>query len=187
MKATPTEAHRILAEIAIGRKDWAGARREAAAAGGEKRDRPLSQMLLGRVALGEGKVEEALKDFDSANNTLQAGHRQPLPKLSYYRGDALARQGRGDEAEAAFLTEIKLYPTDPQPYKNLILLYATEGKNQDTSLIFSLEKEAPTPPSYIAIAETLKIIGDRNGSRFWAARGLSHFPADSKLQTLIRG
>src|SRR5260221_1993659 len=131
LKATPTEAHRILAEIAIGRKDWAGARREAAAAGGEKRDRPLSKMLLGRVALGEGKVEEALKDFDSANNTLQAGHRQPLPKLSYYRGDALARQGRGDEAEAAFLTEIKLYPTDPQPYKNLILLYATEGKNQD--------------------------------------------------------
>src|SRR5260221_4810899 len=144
LKATPTEAHRILAEIAIGRKDWAGARREAAAAGGEKRDRPLSQMLLGRVALGDGKVEEALKDFDSANNTLQAGHRQPLPKLSYYRGDALARQGRGDEAQGALFTAIKLYPADPQPYKKPILLYPTPGQTPEAaSLTLSSRNAAP--------------------------------------------
>ena len=187
LKATPTEAHRLLGELALERKDWARARQEAVANGGEKRDRPLSQMLLGRAALGEGKVEEALKDFDEADSTLQAGHRRPQPKLNYYRGDALARLGRGDEAEAAFLTEIKLYPTDPQPYKNLILVYASEGKNLEaTNLMFSLEKAAPTPPSYIAIAETLKVIGDHNGARFWAARGLTRFPSDRQLQSLVR-
>lgn len=188
LKITPTEAHRILGEIAIERKDWVKARQEAVAAGGEKRDRPLSQMLLGRVALGEGKVEEALQDFDAAATTLQAGHRQPLPKLSFFRGDALARLGRGDEAEAAFVTEIKLYPTDPQPYKNLLLLYAMEGKNHEAmDLMYSLEKAAPTPPSYIAISETLKVIGDRNGARFWAVRGLNRFPSDHQLLTLARG
>ncbi len=140
------------------------------------------------MALNEGKADEARKLFDTAIAGLAATHRQPMVKLSFFRGDALARMGRADEAEQAFLTEIKLYPLDPQPYKNLILLYATEGKNQEaTALIYSLEKAAPTPPSYVAISETLKIIGDRNGSRYWAARGLSRFPTDRTLQGLYRG
>jgi tetratricopeptide (TPR) repeat protein len=188
LKSTPMEAHRILTEVALARKDYAKARQEAVAAGGEKRDAPLSQMLVGRAALDEGKVEEALKYFDSATSALAATKRQPIVKLSFYRGDALARLGRADEAEQAFLTEIKLYPGDPQPYKNLILLYATEGKNKEaTELIFSLEKSSPTLRSYLAISETLKIIGDRNGQRFWAARGLNRFPTDRQLQALYRG
>ena len=70
----------------------------------------------------------------------------------------------------------------------IILLYVVEGKNDlATQLIFGLEKAAPTPPSYIAISETLKTVGDKNGSRFWAARGLQHFPRDTKLQSLLRG
>src|SRR6185436_15614150 len=56
-----------------------------------------------------------------------------------------------------------------------------------TELIFSLEKASPTPPSYLAISETLKTIGDRNGARFWAARGLSRFPGDRQLQAAFRG
>jgi arylsulfatase A-like enzyme/Tfp pilus assembly protein PilF len=188
VKSAPTEAHRISAEVALERKDWARAREEAALAGGEKRDRPLTQVLLGRVALGEGKPEEALKSFDAAMSTLTAEHRKPLPKLLYFRADALARMGRGDEAEQGFLQEIRLYPTDPQPYKNLILLYATEGKTQQaTALIFSLEQAMPTLPTYLAICQTLKVIGDVNGSRFWAARGLSRFPADRQLLALYRG
>jgi Flp pilus assembly protein TadD len=111
-----------------------------------------------------------------------------VPKLNFYRGDALARLGRADEAEMAFRKEIELFPTDPQAYKNLILLYTVEGKNREaTELIFSLEKAAPTPPSYLAISETLKTIGDRGGARFWAARGLSRFPADRQLQAAVRG
>ena len=91
-------------------------------------------------------------------------------------------------AQKSTCSTIKLYPTEPQPYKNLILLYATEGKNdQATELIFSLEKAAPTPPSYIAISETLKTVGDKNGSRFWAARGLQKYPSDTQLQALRRG
>ena len=42
-----------------------------------------------------------------------------------------------------------------------------------TQLIFALEKAAPTPPSYVAIAETLKTIGDTKGAKFWASRGLT--------------
>jgi arylsulfatase A-like enzyme/predicted negative regulator of RcsB-dependent stress response len=188
VKATPTEAHRVLAEIAMEKKDWATAKKEALAAGGEKRDRPLAQMLLGRVALAEGNAEEALQNFDTAYNALVATHREPLPKLSYFRGDALARLGRGEEAEQAFRNEIKHNPTDPQAYRNLVLLLAAEGRNREAAdVFFNLEKASPTVSSYVAISETLKILGDHNGARFWAARGLNHFPADRQLQSLYRG
>jgi arylsulfatase A-like enzyme/Tfp pilus assembly protein PilF len=185
---TPVEAHQLLAQIALERKDFARAKEEASAVVGPKRDRPYALMLLGQIAQGEGKFEEALQYFDQAVAISESKHRHPTPLLNFFRGDALARLGRAEEAEAAFRTEIEKYPAEPRPYKNLILLYATEGKTAEaTQLIFSLEKAAPTPPSYVAISETLKIIGDRNGARFWAARGLSRFPNDRQLQALLRG
>ena len=188
MHDTPVEAHQFLAEIALEKKDFARADAEANAVVGPKRDRPYAIMLLGQIQLAQGNFEQALQLFDRATALSLAKHRQPVPMLNFFRGDALARMGRADEAEAAFRSEIQQYPTEPRPYKNLILLYATEGKNPEaTELIFSLEKAAPTPPSYVAISETLKIIGDRNGSRFWAARGLTRFPHDRQLQALLRG
>ena len=145
-------------------------------------------MLLGRAAMTEGKLDQALGTFDQTLALLAKNQMHALPKLNFFRGDTLARMGRADEAEAAFLQEIRLFPRDPQAYKNLILLYAAQGKNREaTQLIFSLEKESPTPPSYLAIAETLKIIGDVRGSRFWAARGLQRYPSDRQLAALVHG
>lgn len=188
LKEAPAEAHRILCEVAMARKDYVTARKEAELTGGEKRDRPITLILRGRIAQDQGDFASALKEFDEAISVLEASKRKPLPKLYFYRGDMLARLGRSSDAEQAFQTEIKYYPTDPQTYKNLILLYVTEGKNEEaTNLIFSLEKASPTPPSYVAIAETLKTIGDARGSRFWAARGLNRYPQDHQLQSLVRG
>jgi arylsulfatase A-like enzyme/Tfp pilus assembly protein PilF len=184
----PNEAHGLLAEIWIARKDFTRARQEAELSRGSRADRPASLVLLGQIEKEQGHLDAALRYFDQAMALLQAKQRQPIEGLNFYRGDTLARLGRADEAEAAFKKEIAAYPTDPQAYKNLILLYVTEGKNDAaTQLIFSLEKAAPLPPSYVAISETLKLIGDRNGARFWAARGLSRFPRDRQLQALLRG
>jgi arylsulfatase A-like enzyme/Flp pilus assembly protein TadD len=184
----PTEAHHLLAQVWLERKDFSRATAEANAVLGSKRDRPRALMLLGRIAQARGNLGEALREFDQANALCTARHRQPVQSVNYLRGDTLARMGRGDEAEEAFRKEIELYPTDPQAYKNLILLYVAEGKNDAaTQLVFSLEKAAPTPPTYVAISETLKAVGDHKGARFWAARGLSRFPKDRQLQALLRG
>jgi tetratricopeptide (TPR) repeat protein len=187
-KDTPLEAHSILAELYLLKKDYARSTAEANAVLGGKREKPFGLMLLGRIAMEQGNLDEAVRDFDEALAVNEAKKRQAIPKLNFFRGDALARMGKAEEAEEAFRREIAEYPTDPQPYKNLILLYVAEGKNDAaTQLIFALEKAAPIPPSYVAISETLKIVGDRNGSRFWAARGLNKFPADRHLQALLRG
>lgn len=187
MKDVPTEAHRLLALVWLERKNYAKAREEANAALGEKRDRAGALVLFGRIAQAEGHFDDALSKYDQALALLASKQHQPLPKLNFYRGDMLARLGRAEEAEAALLSEVKLYPTDPQAYKNLVLLYAMEGRTREaTDLIFSLENAAPTPPSYLAISEILKIIGDRNGSRFWAARGLERYPNDPQLRKAAR-
>jgi len=188
LKQTPHDAHEVLARVALRRKDFAKAREEANAAFDNDKNRPGHLMLLGQIALEAGKVEEALNDFDQAAALRQAKNQPALPRLNFFRGDCLARLGRSDEAEGAFLTEIKNFPTDPQPYKNLILLYAVEDRTAAaTQLIFALEKAAPTPPSYVAIAETLKTIGDTKGAKFWASRGLTRYPTDKQLQALYRG
>jgi arylsulfatase A-like enzyme/Flp pilus assembly protein TadD len=188
LKDTPFEAHQLLAQVYLAQKEFAKARQETLAAQQLHPNRPSTMLLQARVSLETGDPENALKTIDRTAAELKTRGSKPTPKLNFYRGDALARLGRADEAEAAFREEINLFPTDPQAYKNLILLYAVQGKNrQATELIFSLEKAAPTPPSYIAISETLKTIGDRAGARFWAARGLSKFPADRQLQAAFRG
>ena len=186
---TPTEAHRLLAQIWMARKNFPKALEEAnLSGGGGERDRPFAIVLEGRIAEEQGKLDEALRDYDRAEELVKARGHKPPPNLYFFRGDTLARMGRAPEAEEAFRREIAEYPTDPQAYKNLILLYVSEGKNDAaTQVIFDLEKASPTPPSYVAISETLKIVGDRNGSRFWAARGLNKFPSDRQLQALWRG
>jgi arylsulfatase A-like enzyme/Flp pilus assembly protein TadD len=184
----PNESHNLLGQVYLLRKDYPHAEQEANAWLGENRDRPFALMLLGRVAMEQGKLDDALRIFDQALAINDQKGRPPVQRLNYFRGDDLARMGRAEDAEAAFRKEVELFPTDPQPYKNLLLLYVVEGKNSEaTQLIFSLEKASPTPPSYAAISETLKTIGDNNGARYWAARGLQRFPGDRHLQALLRG
>ncbi|HJT16095.1 MAG TPA: sulfatase-like hydrolase/transferase, partial [Thermoanaerobaculia bacterium] len=152
----PNEAHKLLAEIAIATKDYAAATAHANAVGS-----PNRELLLGRIAQEQGKYDAALGYFDRAIAICDSEHRHFPPGLSFQRGDVLARLGRADEAEAAFRKEIELYPKNPRPYKNLILLYVTERKNDAaTQLIFAMEKAAPAPPTYLAISQTLRVIGD---------------------------
>jgi arylsulfatase A-like enzyme/Tfp pilus assembly protein PilF len=187
-KETPLEAHNLLAQVYLLQKDYARAAAEAKQVAGEKNDRPYGRILLGRIAMEQGRLDEALQHFDAALAMNSAKKRSPIAKLNFFRADCLARMGRAEEAEAGFRAEIAAFPEDPNAYKNLILLYAVEGKNDAaTQLIFNLEKTAPTPPSYVAISETLKLIGDTNGARFWAARGLQKYPGNRQLQVLLRG
>ena len=63
-------------------------------------------MLLGQIALEEGKPRRRWR-LRSSRGAAPAKNQPALPRLNFFRGDCLARLGRADEAEAAFLTEIK--------------------------------------------------------------------------------
>lgn len=184
----PRDAHEVLAKVWMARKGFARAREEATAAFDSDKSRPDGLVLLGHIDIEEGKLDDALRYIDQAAALLESTHLRPLPQLSFLRGDTLERLGRSDEAEQAFLTEIRLFPTESQAYMSLVFRYAREGRAQEaTHLVFALEKAAPTEPSYVAISETLKAVGDVNGSRFWARRGLGRYPTDRRLKVLYRG
>jgi len=171
LKETPFEAHQLLAQVWLARKDYAKARQENDLAEKVHPNRPATALIRARIIMDGGDPETALKELDRAAAEMARRRSKPAPKLNFYRGDALVNLGRDKEAEAAFRKEIELYPTGAQPYKNLIVLYALQNRNREaTELIFALEKAAPTPATYRAIADVLKVIGDQEGAKFWAAR-----------------
>ena len=187
MKGEPGAAHDLLARVALARHDLAGAEREAKLAL-QSRELVLALMTLSRVEIERKNLDGALQYCNRADAAIEQKHGTTLKGLAFLRGDIMARLGRNDDAERAFHDEITLFPRDALAYKHLILLYVTEGRLQDaTQLIYSLEKAAPTPPSYAAIATTLRTVGDATGARFWAARGLRQFPNDPTLRKLAAG
>jgi arylsulfatase A-like enzyme/Flp pilus assembly protein TadD len=184
LRAEPGAAHDLLARIALARRDYDRAVAEAKQAL-DSRERILALMTLARVEVERKNLPAALEYADRADAALRQRSSTSVKGLNYLRGDILARMERNDEAEAAFREEIRLFPKDAQAYKNLILLMVTEGRTEEaTQLVFSLEKASPTPPSYVAIATTLKTVGDVNGARYWRMRGLQQFPDDQALRSL---
>lgn len=184
LQAEPGAAHDLLARIALARGDYAKAESEAKMALGS-RERILALMTLARIEVERKNYAGALEYADRADAALRQQRSTSVKGLNYLRGDILARMGRNEEAEAAFREEIRLFPKDAQAYKNLILLLVTEGRaDEATQLVFDLEKASPTPPSYVAIATTLKTVGDTQGYRYWTVRGLQRFPNDPSLRRL---
>jgi tetratricopeptide (TPR) repeat protein len=183
-KDEPSVAHDILARVALAKNDYVTAEREAKLCL-ETRDRASALLTLARIEEQQKKYDLALEHCNRAIEFLQTRKGSSVNGLYYVRGDILARMERYPEAEESFRKEIELFPRDPQPYKNLILLYVTEGRNQEaTQLVFQLIDKSPTPPAYAAVATTLHTIGDVNGARYWRLQGLKKFPNDKTLLRL---
>jgi choline-sulfatase len=178
----PPRGHEILARVFMARGDLKRAETEAraATAGG---DRATAYVTLARVLKQAGRFDESLASADEAARIIATGRKPQFAGLSYLRGDLLARLGRSDEAERALKEEISLAPGDARAYQSLIILFASEGRaDEATRLVRQLIEAAPTAPNFAAVAETLKTLGDVNGSRYWATRGLQRFPRDPQIR-----
>ena len=188
LKAEPGQAREALARVWLGRGDVARAEREAKLALEHDDDRVVPLLTLSRIASHKKDYAAALSYAEEAQATLGRRKRPAIVHLNYLRGDALARLGRFEEAEKALLEEIRLFPGEPQPYKNLILLYVSQGRNEEaTRLVFDLTRIAPTPRSYIAVVQALQTVGDEKGARYWTRKARERFPRDSRVRQLSRG
>jgi hypothetical protein len=64
-------------------------------------------------------------------------------------------------------------------------LYVSDGRvEKATTLIHELVKASPTPISYFAVIDLLKIVGDDRGVRYWARRAQERFPGDCRFAAL---
>ncbi|HEX7155126.1 MAG TPA: sulfatase-like hydrolase/transferase [Thermoanaerobaculia bacterium] len=157
LKSEPAKAHELLARIALVRGDVTAAASHAAQAG----DTPAALYTRARIAHRQG-------DYAT---TVALTTKIALPGAHALRGDALARLGRDREAEAAFREEIRASPADAEAYRGLIVLLVAQGRNDEaTQAVLALAKAAPNKRTYRAIAETLRVIGDEAGARYWASR-----------------
>jgi tetratricopeptide (TPR) repeat protein len=184
----PSRAHELMARIALAKRDLPTARAEAGIAVQSEADRAVSFVTLGRVQREMNDYAGAITSLESAIAAARARNEEPIVNAYAWLGDSYARLDRMQEAEKAFREETALYPKNPEPYKDLILMYVAAGQpGEATRVIFDLEKTAPQPSSYVAIVGALETVGDRKGARYWAARGYRAFPKDARLSRLAAG
>lgn len=185
MRIEPARAHDLLARVWIARGNLDRAESEARKSLASQKDRALAFVTLGRVEKERGNFEAALRNFDAAAAALAERENRTINSLHYLRGDALARLGRIDEAERAFREEIRLFPEEPRAYRNLVLLYVSDGRTAEaTAVIHQLIGRSPTPLAYFAVIDVLKTVGDDRGVRFWARKAQQRFPNDRRFAAL---
>lgn len=157
IKSDAARAHELLARIALARGDVATAEREAQLAGNDD----AARFTRARVAQKRGRFVDVLR----LTQGLDASGVRTL------RGDAHARLGNMAEAERAFREELRLSPGDAEANRALIVLLASQGRNDEaTNAIREFARVAPNARTYETIAQTLDVLGDREGARYWRQR-----------------
>ena len=165
LDTSPRQAHELLARIALNRNDVDTAEREALLALDDPTPRIAPTLVLARVKAMRGQLEEALALVEKSRAMVEARGLSGHSNLDMIRGDILARLGREQEAEEAFLTELQTFKKNRQAYANLALLYASQGRNREAAQTLQrMLQEAPDARSYYLAARTLEILGDKRGA-----------------------
>jgi arylsulfatase A-like enzyme/Flp pilus assembly protein TadD len=171
LKSDPSRAHEILARIALLRGDLTRAESEARAAVSATGETNAALYTLARVEQKQGRPAEVLRLTDDLLARLARSGGRPLRGLQALRADALARNGDVTGAERAFREELRLFPGDAEAYRGLIVLLASQGRTEEaTHAIRAFAAASPNPQTYEAIAQTLEVLGDREGARYWRLR-----------------
>jgi Flp pilus assembly protein TadD len=108
----------------------------------------LSELQQVRALLAAGKAREALARADAqlARNPRDA-------QLRFVRGVILTELKRTDEARDAFQRLSEDFPEQPEPYNNLAVIYAGEGRLENARA--ALERALAAAPNYATAYENL--------------------------------
>lgn len=172
LAATPAEARLLLASAALRRGDLAAAEREAReAAGPPARPHLPAVVLLARVAIERGDPAAAVERLAPVRARIAAGELEPLATLEATAGDALARLGRGAEAEAAFRSEIQRFPGGTEAYARLALLLASQRRFDEIQpLLDGMVAAIPGPRSLLLAGQVMEDLGNLQDARGYRAR-----------------
>ncbi len=156
-----TEAHALLANIALGRHDAEAARNEAAMV---KQSDPASVWPLlvdARLLYDDSNYDEAVPLFERANTELKRSRGAPIPDLHYLTGDAFIQAGRYADAETQLREELRSFPHNLRASAALATLYQSTGQLESAARVVSdLPRITPTPDSYALAAKLWTALGD---------------------------
>ena len=155
MKSLPSGAHALLARVALARRDYRLAEREARMAIGTENPQPAVMLLMAEVKRAAGDLPGALAAADAAAERARALQVAKLYRLDFLRGDLLARSGRVDEAVAAYRREIEQFPHNIQAYANLAIIYFIESRHAEVDrLLKEMVRVNPHPGARALAAHT---------------------------------
>jgi choline-sulfatase len=162
----PPEANEVLARVALARKDWDEAQRQANKALEGHQGRKLPYLVLAQVARARGDLPGALRLLDEVAAKLERSGQGEMSNLHYYRGDVLARMDRPAEAQAEFRKELSIFPDNVSAWSGLILLDASQGNSDAVrATLDAMLRAVPTPRGYRAAAETVRVLGNPEAAR----------------------
>jgi tetratricopeptide (TPR) repeat protein len=101
-----------------------------------------------RALINEGKFDKALSDVDD----ILAEEPENI-QARFTRGIILTRMNRLKDAEIIFLQLINDHPELPEPYNNLAVIYASQGKYEKANE--ALKQAINTHPSYATAHENM--------------------------------
>jgi tetratricopeptide (TPR) repeat protein len=158
----PVDAHVVLANIALTRRDPDAARSEAALI---KQSDPATVWPLfvdARLLHDEGSDDDALPLFERTNAELKKSRGAAIPDLHYLTGEAFIQAGRYPEAEAQLREELRSFPHNLRASAALATLYQSTGQLESAARVVSdLPRITPTPDSYALAAKLWTSLGDR--------------------------
>jgi arylsulfatase A-like enzyme/Tfp pilus assembly protein PilF len=173
-RVNPGGAHTLLARIALARQDYPTAEREARIGMNDEFAHNAAGVVLAQALVQENHLQPALAIIDDLAKNAEEKHLGSIDGLEFTRGDILARMNRYDEAIAAFRKEIAAYPHSKQPYANLALVYALQGKTGDAyGALEEMGQANPNKRTYLFAAHTLEQLNDPRGAAVWRKRAQS--------------
>ena len=166
-----------VADLALraGRLDEARRHAEVARDLGDGR----AYVVLGRVALREGKLPEALAVADAG---LARGGAESPEGLHVVKAEALGRQARLDAAEGEYRLELAAHPRNVEALVGLAAVAASRGDVAGAARrVDAMVKEVPTVEAYLSGFFALRAFGRAAEARALLAEGRRAFPLDARL------
>jgi choline-sulfatase len=181
----PAQGNETLAQIMMDRGDLPRAVQYARRSVAADPQRIMSRFVLGVAAQRAGRYEEALREFEQAEEAKRRQRRVVVRNLHANMADCLARLGREAEAEREFRRELEAIPQSEEARVGLALLYRSQGRDGEAraslaGLIAALPR--PGPEAYLKVVQTFSVLGDAEAAREWTARGRAQFPSDPRFR-----
>lgn len=180
-----SSAHQLAARVALARKDSDLALMHADAAQSANPAVPMRSFVEGRLLVDAGRYDEAVRLLQEAAAMLHQ-HESALQGLHTTLGDALARLERPQEAEAAYVEELRAFPHSLAAYSGLATLAYT-AKNEDAAaaVVRELLASTPTPEGFAAGVRVWMELGENGRAEALRSDARARFRGDPSLAIVL--
>ncbi len=140
---------------------------------------PRACAVLGRVALAEGKLDEALR---AADDGLARGGAVPPAGLHVLRAEVFGRREDLAAAEVEYRSELAARPRSLEALSGLALVAASRGDAAEAvRRVGALVAAVPTAEGYLTGVVTLRTLGRAREAGALLAEARRLFPAEPRL------